>query len=178
LWEQAQEHSTISAKKNFANRRPQKLDDIMIYYNQWLSNTTDLQVQRNEASAARLYAGLEPIWRLFGWAASVGQVGWQHWQARSRKRAVLRELIVLDDHQLNDLGISRSEIRWVVERATNGQAKDKVAASLNVAPSSSVMAKADQSCEVIPMPVGDHEIEVGSRTADDDRQQRLPLAAA
>lgn len=40
----------------------------MIYYDQWLSSKTDLQTQRHEASAARLYGALKPVRRFLGWA--------------------------------------------------------------------------------------------------------------
>jgi len=144
---------------------------MMIYYNQWLSPGTDLQTQRNEAHAARLYGGLQPIEQLLGWVSSMAELAVQRWRAHALRRQALSELSGLDDRLLKDLGIARSGIRWTVQSTLSRAEQGDAGALPKPGKSNGSLEDLGQARELVTMPVA-------TPMADNDQDVRRPVTAA
>ena len=69
------------------------------------------------ASLRSAASGARGITRALGHrAATVARAGWSGYTAWRERRAAVKELAALDDRTLRDLGLSRSEIEYVVGR--------------------------------------------------------------
>jgi uncharacterized protein YjiS (DUF1127 family) len=77
-------------------------------------------------SAAR---GARGITRALGHrAAAVASAGWSAYTAWRERRAAVKELAALDDRTLRDLGLTRSEIEYVVGRRDAARSSKQQAA--------------------------------------------------
>ena len=80
-------------------------------------------------SAAR---GVRGITRALGQrAAAVASAGWSAYAAWRERRAAVRELAALDDRTLRDLGLTRSEIEYVVGRRDSARWSERPAQARN-----------------------------------------------
>ena len=87
-------------------------------YEQWERRKQQI-IRRAEAARAQALRGLVgAVLRGLGTAAwAVAATAGKRWRAYAllrERNATARELHALDDHELKDIGINRSEIEWVV----------------------------------------------------------------
>ena len=69
------------------------------------------------ASLRRAGGGVLGLLRALGYrTAAVASAGWNAYAAWRERRAAINELAALDDRTLRDLGLTRSEIEYVVRR--------------------------------------------------------------
>jgi uncharacterized protein YjiS (DUF1127 family) len=69
------------------------------------------------ASLQSAVRGLRNVIRAFGHRVAAGtRAGWSAYVAWRERRAAVKELVTLDDRTLRDLGLTRSEIEFVVGR--------------------------------------------------------------
>jgi uncharacterized protein YjiS (DUF1127 family) len=88
-------------------------------YEQWERRKRQI-IRRAEAARARALRGLVGAvlrgLRTAAWAvAATAAKWWRAYALRRERNAAIRELHALDDRELKDIGINRSEIEWVVD---------------------------------------------------------------
>lgn len=88
-------------------------------YEQWERRKQQI-IRRAEAARARALRGLVGAvlrgLRTAAWAvAATAGKWWRAYALRRERNAAVRELHGLDDRELKDIGINRSEIEWVVD---------------------------------------------------------------
>ena len=89
-------------------------------------------------SAAR---GARGITRALGHrVAAVASAGWSAYAAWRERRAAIKELAALDDRTLRDLGLTRSEIEYVVGRREAARASERQAPARRGAATASTAA--------------------------------------
>ncbi len=126
----------------------------MIYYDQWLSQDVKFnaaQTRHNEVSAANIYATLRPL-RLVSQAigARVGEL-WETWRANRRWASGVRELSGLDDHLLNDIGLTRGQITELARSSMVGDVEHRLALRGGRPLLGWTKRKQPPSCDIIPL---------------------------
>ena len=96
----------------------------MAYHYLWLSAKPEFAPhlrRANEERSAAFYQGFAGLWRQLSRIKVPAEAvaGWL--QRRVRERAALRELSVLDDHSLKDIGVARGEIRRIARAFADGE---------------------------------------------------------
>ncbi len=125
----------------------------MIHYDLWLSNDvrlTALKAQENEARAAKMYATLRPLRAAIGRASDVLRHGWLRWQAAACRRAALRDLSRMNDHLLEDIGMTRGQMAELARQSIDGARPVPADKPVIVARRGRAMAEAQDACQVIP----------------------------
>lgn len=125
----------------------------MIHYDLWLSNDvrlTALKAQDNAARAAKMYAALRPLRAVIGQASDVLRHGWLRWQAAACRRAALRDLNRMNDHLLEDIGMTRGQMAELARQSIDGVRPVLAAKPVIVSRRGRAMAEAKEACQVIP----------------------------
>ncbi len=149
----------------------------MIHYDLWLGNDPKLKAvktRQNEASAATIYANLKPARAALGQASALLRQGWQIWQANARRRTALCELSRLDDHLLEDVGISRRQIPLLAHNAARVLRNDRDVTRLTKPQPARPVVDFKAECQVIAF-VRARQVRDGS---GEESFERRPLNAA
>ena len=88
-------------------------------YEQWERRKQQIirraQVARAQALRDLVGAALRGLRTAAGAVAATAGKWWRAYALRRERNAAVRELHALDDRELKDIGINRSEIEWVVD---------------------------------------------------------------
>jgi len=87
------------------------------------------QAARARALRELARAVLRPVATLAAAAAATAGKWWRAYALRRERNAAVRELRALDDRTLKDIGISRSEIDWVVDGQDDTRLRDATIAA-------------------------------------------------
>lgn len=146
----------------------------MIHYDLWLSidrRVIALKAQDNAARAAKMYAALRPVRAVIERVSDGLRAGWMRWQAGARRRAALRDLNRMNDHLLEDIGVTRSEMAALARQSIDGVRPVLAARPEIVARPVEATSEIKPACQVIPFAHA-AQLRDGRREAEAKRRAR------
>ena len=155
----------------------------MIYYTSWLSNDaqlTTVQLQQNEANAARYHKNLGPVRYAVSRLTAMLRRGWQLWRSHARTRAAISELSSLDDRILKDIGVVRGQIPGLAKQAGDATLLQvsKIPSAIPTGPEAATKAVTRPECQVIPLVPPERKRDTQFDERGPKQRTHLPLNAA